>query len=179
MIHLQPEEKILKIIHKHWFTLIPSGIMLFVLLIAPTFAIATLQSASLPIDIDQEMLAPFINFFLSLYIMALFLATFVIWVDYFLDIWIITDIHIIDIEQHGLFNREVSEIPLERVQDVTIDMRGIIQTMLHFGTIRIQTAGEREFSIKNIPHLQEVKGLILGQSKSKVVTENVKYFSKK
>ena len=55
----------------------------------------------------------------------------------------------------------MSEIPLSRVQDITIEVHGIIETLLGFGTIRIQTAGERDFYIHDVPRLQTLKDLIM------------------
>lgn len=115
-------------------------------------------------NLDSALVEPTINFFLSLYMMILFLFLFLFWMDYYLDMWIITDRRIIAIEQKGLFRREVAEILLPRVQDVTIEISGIIETFLKFGTIKIQTAGEREFTINNIPRLYEIKDIILKYS---------------
>lgn len=169
MISLRPEEKLLKIVHKHWFTLVIPGIIFILLVLLPTFLIGTLYS--LPLPIDRDSFPYLINFLLSVYMMYVILFAFVVWIDYYLDVWIVTSHRIIDIEQFGLFNRQVSEIPLERIQDITIDIKGIIETLLHFGTIRIQTAGEREFFIKSVPHLQEIKDLVLRYSRQSTTTE--------
>ena len=97
--------------------------------------------------------------------MVLLTFLFYFWADYYLDMWIITTERIIDINQLGLFSREISEIPLRHVQDVTIEVHGIIETFLKFGTIKIQTAGEREFTIDTVPRLYEAKDLILKYSR--------------
>ena len=79
-----------------------------------------------------------------------------------MDVWILTDRKIIDIEQLSLFSREVSEFRLDRVQDITVEVRGIISTMLKFGTLHVQTAGAtREFVIKNIPDPYKVRDIIM------------------
>ena len=41
--------------------------------------------------------------------------------------WIITNDRILDIEQHGLFARTVSELRLHRVQDVTAEIKALIE----------------------------------------------------
>lgn len=161
MISINPEEKIIKIVRKHWFTLVPFGIMLFLLMLLPT--LLPLSSETFPIAISHDTAAPLAGFAVSIYLLILSIIAFAIWIDYYLDVWIITNTRIIDVEQHGLFNREISEIPRARIQDVTIEVRGIIRTLLRFGTIRIQTAGEREFTINNIPHLEEIKEIIFKQ----------------
>jgi uncharacterized membrane protein YdbT with pleckstrin-like domain len=98
---------------------------------------------------------------LALYILSLLLFLFIIWTDYYLDIWIITSKRIIDVEQKGLFNRSISEFSLANVQDVTIEINGIVETLLKFGDLNVQTAGQMNFVINQAPNLYEAKDLIL------------------
>lgn len=107
---------------------------------------------------------PVINFLVPVYLMALLALLLLVWMDFYLDMWVITSERLIDVEQKGLFSREIAEIPLRHVQDVTLEVNGIIETFLKFGTIRIQTAGEREFIIQDVPNLYEAKDLILKYS---------------
>ena len=82
-------------------------------------------------------------------------------------LWIITNKRIINIEQKGLFSREISELELDKIQDVSADIIGIIPTFLGYGDIYIQTAGETEkFIFKNIPDPYGVKDLIMGLEKN-------------
>ncbi len=74
-----------------------------------------------------------------LFVMLFFLNTFI---DYFLDVWIVTDQRIINIEQRGLFNREISEHSLERIQDVTGLQKGFWPSLFSYGDVHVQTAGE-------------------------------------
>lgn len=134
----------------------------FILILLPPILLTFLPL--LTSNLDPNLLVPATNFFLALYMIILFLTLFLFWMDYYLDMWIITDRRIIAVEQKGLFRREIAEILLPRVQDVTLEISGIIETFLKFGTIRIQTAGEREFTIDNIPRLYEIKDIILKYS---------------
>lgn len=80
----------------------------------------------------------------------------------YLDVLVITNKRIVDIEQKSLFARTVSTVRFDRIQDITVEVHGLIPTMLHFGTLRIQTAGEeREFVIKNIHNPYAVKDFII------------------
>ena len=159
MLQLQTNEKIITSVRKHWFVMLKTIVMFVVLILIPPLILTFLPF--LTADLNPEVIEPLINFFLSLYLITLFLLLFLFWMDYYLDMWIITDQRIITVEQKGLFRREISEIPLHRVQDITIEISGIIETFLKFGTIRIQTAGEREFTIDDIPRLYEIKDIIL------------------
>jgi len=81
---------------------------------------------------------------------------------YVLNTVIITDRRIIENEQYGLFNRKISELHAYRVQDVSVHVNGIVETMLHFGDIVVQTAAsERQFVFHKIPNPEKVKDTIM------------------
>ena len=167
MITLARDERILLVIHKHWFVVLGTVVAFFMLLLLPLLVLVALFLLPYGLSLIEAVpvpLFPLIYFLLALYVMLLLLFFFIFWMDYYLDMWIVTTARIIDVEQRGLFRREVSEIPLQHVQDVTTQVHGIIRTFLKFGTIRIQTAGEREFLIDEVPHLEKIKEIILNQA---------------
>lgn len=161
MLQLGDNEKILLVIRKHWFVIASELVVFTILLALPMVFILLIPPLFAQFNLKSELAGPLINFVLSLYLLVPLAYLFLMWMDYYLDMWIITNERIIDIEQRGLFNREISEIPLHRIQDVTIQMAGIVETLLRFGTIKIQTAGEREFEIRFVPRLEEAKDTIL------------------
>lgn len=72
---------------------------------------------------------------------------FTIWLDYYLDVWVVTNQRILNIDHDGLFHRKISEQQLSRVQDVTTEISGFLQTTMNFGDIHVQTAAETEHFI--------------------------------
>ena len=161
MIHLRPNEKILMIVHRHWFVLLGKIIAGTFLLLLPFILTPVMASfGNLSWDIAPSL------FFFVLYLMVILLVFLTFWLDYYFDVWIITTERIVDIEQRGLFNREVSEFILKNVQDVTITIPGMIATFLKFGNIVIQTAGERSFTIKEVPDVYHIKNVIIDYSKN-------------
>lgn len=159
MFRLRDNEKVLMTLHKHWWELGGAALAFLVFIALPPLILSFLPF--LVGSLDTPELESIVNFVLALYLMVLFVFLFHFWMDYYLDMWIITTERLIDIEQRGLFSREVAEIPLHQIQDVTIEIHGIVETFLKFGTIKIQTAGEREFLIRNVPNLYEAKEVIL------------------
>lgn len=159
MIQLHENEHIVLLLHKHWFVVARTviGIVFLILLLAAILWLFPFVTDRL----DPDLASALTGLGLVIYLMAVLLFAFFSWMDYYLDMWIVTEKRIIDVEQRGLFSREVSEIPIASVQDVTVDVHGLVQTVLGFGTIKIQTAGEREFTIDEIPHLARVKDEIL------------------
>jgi hypothetical protein len=157
MLKLRENEKVLLSLHKHWIIIAERLLTGFFLLAFPLPASFLIRYINLGI----ENIWPYFWFFSVLYMMLVSLFIFLAWLDYYLDVWIITTERIIDIEQHGLFKREVSEFMLSRVQDVTIQIPNMLAMMLKYGNIDIQTAGERSFSIKQIPDIYVAKDTIL------------------
>lgn len=159
MIKLHENEHIVLLLHKHWFVVARTvlGIVFMIILLAVALPLLPFLTDGF----DPALASAATGLGLVVYLMMVALFAFFSWMDYYLDLWIVTEKRIIDVEQYGLFSREVAEIPMASVQDVTMEVHGVIQTVLGFGTIRIQTPGEREFTIDEIPHLGKVKDAIL------------------
>ncbi len=64
---------------------------------------------------------------------------FYAWVGWYYSVYIVTGQRIIEIRQHGLFNRRVSEWRLEMVQNVNYHIRGFQAVIFGFGDITAQT----------------------------------------
>ncbi|MFA6197772.1 MAG: PH domain-containing protein [Patescibacteria group bacterium] len=81
---------------------------------------------------------------------------------YFLNALVITDQRIIDFDQRGLFNRVVSEATYEKIQDVSFSIKGVWQTLYHYGDLQIQTAGNHiTLEICDIANPQRVQDRIV------------------
>ena len=166
MIHLSPNEKILMVLHRHWMAIFWKFLVGIILLVLPILVAPYFQPAGSAVGISQIILW----FFTLIYLMIVILITFMFWIAYYLDIWIITSDRIIDVHQLGLFNREVSEFLLDRVQDVTVEVPNMAATLLRYGNILVHTAeGGMAFRIEQIPKVYEAKNLILDYSKGKNV----------
>lgn len=156
MIKLREGEKIIAAVHRHWIV-IACKMTAIIFLLLPILIILIFISYVPP------QFAGLVLYMIVIYCLAVLFLAFRFWVDYYLDMWILTTNRLIDIEQIGLFQRSVAEIPLFRIQDVSISVNGFIATFLKFGTIKIQTAGEQDFYIKDIPKVYKIKDLIISQ----------------
>ncbi len=61
------------------------------------------------------------------------------WISWHFSIFIVTDQRFIQITQKGLFHRAVADIGLRQIQSVNYAVSGLNQTLLGFGTIKMQT----------------------------------------
>jgi len=154
------DEDIILVIRRHWLTFIfqfmPIIVGIVVVISAYYFAIEFIP------EITTGQGEDILLFVVSLIAMILWLVAFVFWIDYYFDVWIITDRRIIDIEQMGLFKRNVSELEHSKVQDVTTEIHGILPTLLKYGFVYVQTAGKKtRFIFKQVPKPMMIRKMIL------------------
>lgn len=159
----QEDEKILQIIRRHWFNIfmqyVPVIFMVILLL-----AVAVTVAALFPDFFREYSLT--IWFFESLLLLTIWIYASLIFVDYYLDVWIITDRRVVNVEQKGLFLRDVSELRYRKIQDVTTEVNGFFPTMLNYGNVYVQTAGERpRFLFRNVPNPYDIKGTLMDLQK--------------
>jgi hypothetical protein len=155
-----PDEKIILVLRRHWIIL-AGQIAVFLILILIPLVIFFVGLSLFP----EFFEIPYSNLFfliIVLYSAFIWLYFFTAWADYYLDVWIITDKRVIDIEQKGLFKRIVAEQSLDRIQDVTAQTTGIAQTLLKYGTVHVQTAGEiQRFIFEDVPDPYKVKDIVV------------------
>jgi uncharacterized membrane protein YdbT with pleckstrin-like domain len=98
----------------------------------------------------------------QIYLLILLLGLFLILIIYYLTIQIITDIRVVDVDQSGLFSHTVSELHIDKIEDVTSKTTGIFGTIFNYGDVFIQTAGTIErFEFDNVPNPAAIEKLIL------------------
>ncbi len=129
------------------------------------FALWTISSQFGSIPPIAAAYATHIGFATILWLLVIWFALVVIWTNYYLDLWIVTDRHIFHIEQIGLFNRRVAVWNMDRVQAVGISTTNALQTLFGYGTIKVQTGGPTDeyAMMEGVPQPDHVRSVILGQ----------------
>ena len=155
MLKLHEGEEVIIAFHRHWIVVASKMTVVALLLLPPLVALLAMPAFNL-----DGGLKFFFLFLILVYLLIITLVAFVLWADYYLDVWIVTNVRIIDVEQKGMFEREVSEFMLSRVQDITVEIPSFVATILHYGNLRVQTAGEKGFVARDIPHADKVKDII-------------------
>ncbi len=155
--HPQPGEELVFVLRRHSFTFLKHLIPFVLLAVAPLIVFILVSELVTRLLAERDPGGVVLVMAASLYYLFLGLRLFHSWLVYYLDAWIVTTKRIINITQHSLFSRVVSEVPLAHIQDVTVEVHGLLPTMLHFGDVHIQTAGELpRFLFDDVPHPQEV-----------------------
>lgn len=163
------EERVFLLIRRHWFVYVIFP-LLTILMLMPVVALVIYWSLY-PENISLE-LGSIIIVALSSYLLVMLGIQLFGFVDYYLDVDIVTDRRIVDIDQNGLFKRHISELHLRQIQDVNARVEGIAATLFHFGDIHIQTAGERaNFVFRSIPHPYSVAKQIVNLHEQRIETD--------
>jgi hypothetical protein len=170
-LQLEADEQVLTVIRKHWWILVRQLIVAILLAVFPFFIpllFTILQSfapetgtSTIPLLLATYTAELTYLYLFWLLFLWMFLGNF--WTDYYLDLWAITNKRVVLVDQRGFFRRFISSFRLERLQDMNIEINGIIPTLLDFGTIEAQTAGgsNEKFIGYDMPHPRDIKALIV------------------
>jgi signal transduction histidine kinase len=155
-----PGEKIVKVLRRDLLILIKK-IFFFLVLAAVFFAFFFSAVVIFPAIMETDFF-PAIVLASSAYLLFIWLFFFFSFIDYYLDIWIITNERIINVEQQGFFSRIISEQRLFRVQDVTSEVVGFMPTFFKYGNVYVQTAAEKDrFAFEQVPDPNGVRDTII------------------
>ncbi len=158
-INLLEGEKIIVMRKRHWFALLAETAPLLLLALGALSAPAALPVFASDFfgQYESEIMLG-----AGLMIQLVVSVFFLLFVDYHLDFWIVTDQRLIFAELNGLFSQRVSSIDLVKIQDISVSISGILPTFLHFGDLEIQTAGASgPFVFKQISSPEEMKNKIM------------------
>ena len=166
-VQLQQGEHIIRAVRKHWFMLLVNLVPFAFLAYLPTLFIPFLHFIATVIPHSGEVATfsisdnPLVRLFYGLWLIMLWSMAFNTLTRYYLNQWVVTNTRIIDIHQYGYFSREVSSVLLVRVQDVSSDVEGLFGTLLGYGRLTVQSAGEDEhFIMDDIADPQGLRDLI-------------------
>lgn len=106
---------------------------------------------------------PWVAFVVGIYWLFVWMGAFGVFINHFLDQWIITSERVIDINQRDFWNREVSSLLLSRVQNVETDISGFFHTLFGFGTVSVETGGAEVGRVRmsGLEHPRAIRDLIL------------------
>ena len=165
---LEPGEEIVASVRTHPFVLamrlLPFVVLVFVPWILGGFFSVFSTAAPSASGLFSGLPSHVSRFFTGVLLLFAWTGAFSVFTKYYLTVWVITNLRIVDIRQHSFFNREVSSFMLTRVQDVTTDVSGLLATLFHFGRLSVETAGQDEdFAMNGISDPAGVRDIIMRQ----------------
>jgi hypothetical protein len=154
---IQEGEEVILFLHRHKLTLILKLFGLLMVSILPFFLYPFVEYGLAKVGIEKFL--PFVLVLYSMLVWSLIMQTITM---YLLDYWIVTNRRILSNTQHGFWKRIVSELQFSKVQDISVKVSGVIETVLRFGDIEIQSAGAvNKFVFEEVAKPHEIKDKIM------------------
>lgn len=79
---------------------------------------------------------------LIIYYMLILAYAFEQFLSWYFNVYIITNMHIVDINFYSLLSKEVVEISLSDIEVISHHVDGVLGSLFHFGDVEIETAAE-------------------------------------
>lgn len=150
-------EEVLLFLRQHWFVLLNKITLILVGMLLPFLVFVMFGQVLAQYDLVMGFILLWAIFYLMLWFFLFYHLTM-----YILDTWIVTNLRIVDSKQIGFFSREVAELNLLNIQDVSYNMRGAMATMMNYGDLDVQSAGaDTKFHFVAVPNPQIVKDKIM------------------
>ena len=130
----EAEEKVVLLLRKHPITN-TGWIIIAVLMIMAPLTLSRFPIISF-LNPNFQLIAVLGWYLITL---AFIIESFLSW---FFNVNIVTDERIVDIDFHNLVYKEVSDANIDRIQDVTYKMGGVIRTIFNYADVYVQTAAE-------------------------------------
>ena len=155
---LQETEKVLVMCRRHWIYLYPRLVLQVLIAILPVLALfLVLRWADAMDGLALKAAAVVSVVWLAVWAVKIILVKY----QYDNDLWTITDQRIVDSYRSNPFSLKITSADLVDIVDTAMDRSGLLPTMLNYGDIRCETAGERQdISLPAVPRPQEVHALI-------------------
>lgn len=160
--HLETDEKLLLIVHRYWgkamnSLLTPSILLLCgwgILIAAPVQLVWILVGSS------------------TLLCGVWWLHRFM---DYYLDVWLITNHGVIDLQWKGWFHRQSTRILYSDIEGVKYEIKGIANTLMRTGTISLEKVSTgSSITLSDVQKPRGVQMFILKQMEDYMHTKNLK-----
>lgn len=158
-VEFDENEKILTEIRKHpfgLFIIIFTGFIIAIVLVAVLVILALNLNT---FGIGEEGGSSAFRGILIVVGLALALLTIIVTgitaILYRLNVVYVTNEKIAQVNYMSLFNREVNQLNIGNVEDVTISQRGVFAYLFDYGSLQIETAGElpsKQFTYVPKPH---------------------------
>jgi membrane protein YdbS with pleckstrin-like domain len=155
---LVPGEQLILNIHQHVIILLKYGF--FTILACMVFLVSAGFLFKSITVIDATTMRLIIIILAALTVIIMFIILYVISMAYAQTILVITDRSVVQVVQKGLLFHKVGRLSMADVEDVSSEQLGILTRLFGYGTLTIQTAGEKpNFVFKyctNPVHITEI-----------------------
>lgn len=150
------KEKHIKTFRKNISTLSKKGVKFLIFLAISVFLMTYVS--------QLEMLAFISNYINIAALLGIIFALsygFYTWMCWYYDVYILTSERIIEAKQKGLFNREVKEIDLAKITDITYSVSGLLSTVMEVGNVNIKSSSGMVIEVESISKPSVVREVMM------------------
>lgn len=147
-VQLQDGEVLVLLCRRHWVYLWPLlALYGLIALVAAGLAVVVTRM----LDLEGTARAAALGL-AGAWVLYWLVRAYVAWFRYRHDQWVITNQRLIDSQRRHWFHKEVASADLVDVQDTSVERHGLLETMLNYGDLVCQTAGQQlNFVLSGIP----------------------------
>jgi hypothetical protein len=160
--HIEEDETLLRVVHKHWLLGVRSLFWPTLLLLVLWSLLYAVQTRGFLVIVSS----------ISVGVGVWWLRNFF---DYYLDAWLVTDHGIIDIAWHGWFHRQSARILYSDLQGISYEIKGVLGTILRYGTITVEKVSTGDsITLENVSNPRSVETLVLQRMEAYLHAKNLK-----
>jgi hypothetical protein len=146
---LQPDEVVLLFARRHWIYFYSQLALIILAGVVATIGVIAIVLSTFGFD---GMLGKGLGVVLILWAGYWGVRAYFHWYRYRNDIWAVTNQRLVDSIKNNWFHHQMASADLVDVEDIRVVREGVIHTLLNFGDVRCQTAGEvPNFILDGIP----------------------------
>ncbi len=147
------EEKVVLMLRRHPVTQIKKIFIALIIFLMPILFFASPILDFFPINFKVAFIVGWYMLLLSF-----ILESFLIW---FFNVFIVTDERIIDVDFLNLIFKNITSAKIDNIEDITAETGGILGSVVDYGTVYVQTAGEKpQIEFEDVPHPAKVVAIL-------------------
>ena len=167
--HLEKGESVLYVVHKHWTQFLPRVLnVIFLGWMAPwIFYFAGLKT-------------PLYVGLIFLWMVLAILRLVYDWINWYADVWILTNMSVIVVQWNGFFSNTSQRISYEDVEGLSFAIKGFWGTVFRFGDATLQVLSGSHVTMNNARNPKEIELSLMKhqgsymESRSMIHSENLK-----
>lgn len=147
----EPDEEIELLLRQHWFTNVP---WIFYSIIA-FFVPFVVLNIEIWLNLDFLPEPPFSVILASIIAWYMLITAYVTesFLHWYFNIYIVTNIHLIDIDFINLLNKSLVEVKLSDIESAAMSMRGVFSSLFNYGDVYVQTAADKQrITFASVPY---------------------------
>lgn len=156
------DERILLVVHKHWAALVgDAAVFLFAGIVVCALL---LVFRGITMTMADELTRAIVTFLVPIAFLVLWTVLALVWTNYYLDIFVVTDTRIFYTSQVNFVQRTVQQWRITDITRANVRFDSLIESFFNYGSLEIAARGEEDTTrITGIPDPQYVAAIISRQ----------------